>query len=127
VASLCLDCTPKAPSDARRWAADLLKRTFPDLEDAARLIGDALLCVSELVTNAVTAGCSQVTLRIEPDRDELKLAISDDAPGLPELTRAALDAFSGRGLAIVEAISAAWGVRDSPAGKEVWVRLQAAF
>src|SRR4051812_15338212 len=126
VASFRFKCALTAPSDARHWAADLLERALPDMDAASQLVSDAVLCVSELVTNAVSAGCSQVTLRIDADPDEVHLALLDDAPGVPRLTRAALDAWSGRGLAIIQAIAAGWGFRDAPAGKEVWVRLKVA-
>jgi anti-sigma regulatory factor (Ser/Thr protein kinase) len=86
-----------------------------------------VLCVSELVTNAVQAGCGQVTLRVDQAQHGVELAICDDAPGSPVLAPAALDSPHGRGLAIIAAVAADWGIREASPGKEVWVRLQAAL
>jgi anti-sigma regulatory factor (Ser/Thr protein kinase) len=123
MAALTLTCSNAAPSEARRWTVKVLERGLPDVVAATALVGDAVLCVSELVTNAVRAGCGQVTLRIEHEPDEVQLAIADDAPGSPVLTPAATDSLRGRGLAIIAALAADWGVRNASPGKEVWVRL----
>lgn len=42
---------------------------------------------------------------------------------MPELRAPTLDDLSGRGLVIVDAIAAKWGVRPRDPGKTVWVHL----
>jgi anti-sigma regulatory factor (Ser/Thr protein kinase) len=126
VAAVSLTCSAAAPSEARQWVVGVLAGMLPSAEGAADLIGDVVLCVSELVTNAVQAGCGQVTLRVERAHDELELALCDDATGVPVVAPAAIDSPRGRGLAIISALAEEWGVREVTPGKEVWVRLAAA-
>ena len=91
--------------------------------DLSRLADDVQLGTSELVTNAVQHARSEVLLVLRL-KDQLVVEAHDAEP---ELSRppAAQDllAASGRGLAIIEAISSDWGVRQSPRGKAVWFAL----
>ncbi|MEU8860927.1 ATP-binding protein [Streptomyces umbrinus] len=104
---------------------------------ATPVIDDALLVVSELVTNSVKA--TGVTTR-DPnwaELGELKL-ISVRLLGLersimievwdvesrePVAQRADFNAESGRGLFLVEAIASRWGSRPARPGKVVWAEL----
>ncbi len=105
---------------ARRTVADVL-HTW-GLRDEAWTY-DALLLTSELVGNAVRHGGTRVALELSLDTTHLQIAVSDGCAVLP-VQRGAGDADeSGRGLMIIEAIAAAWGVEESPGGKRVWVRL----
>lgn len=50
--------------------------------------------------------------------------MNDDGPGEPHLGPLDDRRGSGRGLRIVEALSASWGVEDIPDdGKTVWARI----
>ena len=118
-----LACEVSAPAHARRWMAQRLRASLPDDPDTRRLVDDAVLCVSELVTNALQAGCTAVTLRLDTDDRRVRLALIDDAPGHPEPRRSGPRDLNGRGLMIIEAISSTWGVRPADTGKEVWVEL----
>jgi two-component sensor histidine kinase len=77
------------------------------------------LCATELITNAVEAGCQSATLHVILD-DRLRLSIMDDADGMPTTAQPLPSAIRGRGLVIVEALSDRWGVDRTAAGKEVW-------
>jgi signal transduction histidine kinase len=83
-----------------------------------------VLCVSDLVTNAVQAGCGQVTLRVERARDEVELALCDDATGVPVLARPR-STLPGAGSGDCLGPGRTVGVREVGPGKEVWVRLAA--
>ena len=112
-----------APQLARLW----LTSRMDQLGIADRLSGDARervrLMASELVTNVVLHTRSSnavITLRIGPT--SVTVTVADDADQLPKLCheRTVLDG-SGRGLRIVEALSAEWGVdRVRQGGKRVW-------
>jgi anti-sigma regulatory factor (Ser/Thr protein kinase) len=115
-----LHCEVSAPLTARRWTAECLRAHLPDDPAAAELIDDAVLCVSELVTNAVHADCSAMTLRLMIDDHVVRVAVFDDAPGRPTPRQAAAGDRSGRGLRLVEAISRRWGVDPAGNGKIVW-------
>ncbi|MFE3515872.1 ATP-binding protein [Streptomyces sp. NPDC059166] len=85
---------------------------------------DVLLCVSELTTNALIHGvppgrgfkvrmtCDEV-LRIEVHDSGGGHVEEDPAPAAP-------CAEHGRGLLLVGALAAAWGVRARDPGKAVW-------
>jgi anti-sigma regulatory factor (Ser/Thr protein kinase) len=85
---------------------------------------DVLLIVSELATNAVTAGGGGfVELRVWGTGDSVVIEVEDSSPVLPTPRVAEDDDTSGRGLAIVEILAEEWGVRESAAGgKVVWAR-----
>lgn len=85
---------------------------------------DVLLIVSELATNAITAGgAGHVELRVWGTDDSVIIEVEDSSPVLPNPRVAADDDTSGRGLAIVEILAEEWGSRESVAGgKVVWAR-----
>jgi anti-sigma regulatory factor (Ser/Thr protein kinase) len=84
------------------------------------MIDDCLLVVSELATNAVTAGRTVVSITVEIHRDHVRVAAYDDGPGVPRPIAAGPSDRHGRGLAIVDSLSRAWGVRPQLPGKQVW-------
>jgi DNA-binding NarL/FixJ family response regulator len=90
----------------------------------ARLEPDALatveLLTTELVTNAVQHGRStaQVTADVTPRG--LRIAVADSGPGRPTVQDSPAGAESGRGLALVQQLSSAWGIEEAPVGKAVW-------
>lgn len=116
-------CDPAAVAPARRWAYDALSQRL-GMDD---VIDDAVLVVSELVTNAIRAHCSQISIRIVVENDTVRIGVLDDASGSPEQQDVAADAAAGRGLKIVAAVARQWGVRpqnrEGRPGKEVWARL----
>jgi anti-sigma regulatory factor (Ser/Thr protein kinase) len=111
-----------APAAARSIVeTELLQRL-----DAARnpVVDDAVLVVSELVTNAVLAGSKSVKVAIELHHAELKIEVIDDADGWPEPRAATATDSTGRGLGIVAAVTERWGVERVATGKSVWARLR---
>ncbi|MFJ3877551.1 ATP-binding protein [Streptomyces sp. NPDC090077] len=94
------------------------------------LIDRAALGVTELLSNVHRhAQPDKVcTVEIELRLGRLTVSVHDSDPRLP-VRRAAGDLeTSGRGLALVEAVSEAWGARQRPdgPGKVVWFSLRAA-
>jgi len=87
------------------------------------LCDDLELVVSELVTNAVRAGSPSIGVSMALEGDRLVLRVSDEAGGWPEPRDADVYDTGGRGLPLVSAISASWGVRLSGTGKVVWAEL----
>ncbi|MFJ3674008.1 ATP-binding protein [Streptomyces sp. NPDC090106] len=90
------------------------------------LVDEALLVVSELLTNAlVHSGTSEVSLVLAVRDGFLVITVVDGMPGAAQLKEAGDDAESGRGLELVAAVAKAcggtWGTRD--AGAETWCRL----
>jgi anti-sigma regulatory factor (Ser/Thr protein kinase) len=92
---------------------------------AAQLADDIVLLTSELVTNAVRHGTRHdedqlVELTLWPADGHYWLAVSDPGDGRPGLGAGNPDACGGRGLLLVDAVSAAWAVVPRhPCGKSV--------
>lgn len=99
------------------------------------------LIVSELVTNAVNASTHGQTgalryLAGQPmkiayrltvdDAGTLRIDVWDQASGAPVVGRAALEAESGRGMELVEALASRWGWNLADTGwKCVWAEVRA--
>ncbi|SFP07569.1 Histidine kinase-like ATPase domain-containing protein [Actinomadura madurae] len=83
------------------------------------------LCVSELVANAVCHSSSgdggQVTVAIGVNGDRVRVEVTDDGDGrsAPHVMDDP-SAEHGRGLMVVDALAARWGVIPGPAGSTVW-------
>jgi len=87
----------------------------------SHLAGDAELLTSELVTNGVTHATGDfVRLLLRSDGQQVAILVWDQSFVLPMPAEEDTDAPEGRGLAIVEALSARWGVYRAGDGKIVW-------
>ena len=92
-------------------------------------IDAAVLCLSELVTNAIIhtdVGCE---LRVVLDRGVLTTTVRDGGSGLlVDLSRVPVEplAVHGRGLQIVGALSNRWGSELDALGMTVWFVLEPA-
>ncbi len=113
---LFLPPTAGAPSEARRELKTPC-RTLP-----AQVREDTLLLTTELVTNAVRYGSDEVTVRVWPGPDRVRVEVSDAAPGQPRTGEPGFEEESGRGLQIVDSLASRWGTMAGPAspGKTVW-------
>lgn len=120
-----LACSPESAAAARRVVRQLAPADGWD-EDA---VDTAELLVSELVTNAVTHGRSDIRVQVASSPDRLLVEVADENDRLPEVLPRDPDALSGRGLQLVEVAADAWGCHrvdgtDGPgAGKVVWFAL----
>ena len=88
-----------------------------------------ILCLSELVTNAMIhtgAGCE---LRVVLDRGVLTTTVRDGGPSVVvDLSSATVDplAVHGRGLELVDSLSTRWGSDLDAIGMSVWFVLEPA-
>ena len=94
---------------------------------SADTVAEVELCMSELVSNAVTHTVShRVHCRLWSARGVLFLEVDDeDLRGLPRPGSAGEDDEHGRGMVLVETFTAAWGSvpRSPDDGKTVWAAL----
>jgi two-component sensor histidine kinase len=117
-----LHCDTATPSAARQFVAHRLHGELPDGADWA--IETAVLVASELVTNAVRAGCRRLGVRVAVNRSGVRVAIEDDAGGVPRPRVAGVEDVRGRGLTIVDALSRGWGTEPTAAGKSIWADIE---
>ncbi|MER6238224.1 ATP-binding protein [Streptomyces clavifer] len=92
------------------------------------LIDQAALGVTELLTNVHRHAQPDKSCIVEIELllDRLTVSVHDHDPRLPTLCDADSSATSGRGMALIAAVSESWGVRpSSDAGKVVWFTLPA--
>ncbi|MCU1599471.1 MAG: hypothetical protein JWO22_180 [Frankiales bacterium] len=86
---------------------------------------DVELVVTELVTNAVLhAPAGVVRLRVLEVEGAVRVEVEDTGHGMPVAVRESSEAMTGRGLALVAALSRAWGVEGGADGhKVVWAEV----
>jgi anti-sigma regulatory factor (Ser/Thr protein kinase) len=82
---------------------------------------DAVLIISELVTNALLHGVGVPVLRLAGTSWRLRVEVSDDSPELPAIREAGAD--GGWGLRLLDELSLGWGVVPRDNGKVVWCEL----
>jgi anti-sigma regulatory factor (Ser/Thr protein kinase) len=108
-----------APSRARRFVSDTL-RGWDIPRDK---IADAVLLVSELVTNALLHARSAPSVELTHDGGRVRVDVVDESPTIPRRRRYASDAVTGRGIALVETLASRWGSEREGSGKRVWFEL----
>ncbi|MFB8353092.1 ATP-binding protein [Streptomyces niveus] len=82
------------------------------------LTESVVLCISELVTNGVTHGVGDVSLRVRWCTTEIRVEVIDGSSVPATMRLASADATSGRGLGLVEALSEDWGASND--GRTTW-------
>ena len=127
---------PAARSARHRVPADLaeagaarrfLRRTLSEWDVDDDPADTAVLCLSELVTNALIhtdAGCVVVA---SLDQDVLTVRVRDSGDGMvPGDDAGDPLRVHGRGLRVVAALSSRWGSDSTPGGSTVWFELDLA-
>jgi anti-sigma regulatory factor (Ser/Thr protein kinase) len=107
---------PESVTAARRFATGVLRHLSPEVTATVELL------VSELATNCIRHTDSAFDLTIIQAGREIRVEATDyDDAGKPTMRSPKPADPSGRGLRIVDALAAAWGVEHRSAhGKTVW-------
>lgn len=111
---------------ARDWARSLLSVGGPP-----PFLDDALLLLSEVVTNALTHSDSgrtrsgRVTVQITRTGTTVHVGVTDagSSTTAPTVRAPTLDDDGGRGLWLVELLAEEWGSCHDETGRMVWFRL----
>jgi len=125
---LTLAALPSAVPCARGHVrAVALEWGLADLTDTAELLA------SEMVTNSVeesgklrTAATPVVRITVSSDRESLVIRVWDSSEAMPVRHAAGPSDDGGRGLMIIDALSADWGSYREADGKVVWVMISSA-
>lgn len=112
ILSMTLTSDASAPRLARRAVATQLAG-HPRADDL-------LLCVSEVVTNAVLHAHSPPRLVVSQDGVTVRVEVVDADERPPVLVEPGPLATSGRGLRILDQLAARWGSHPTGEGKAVW-------
>ena len=111
---------PAQVGEARQFLSAIL--------DGHRATGDAILCLSELVTNATVHSRSRepgghFSVRVQLHASQLRVDVSDQGGTWtqPDPT----DERNGRGLAIVDQLARAWGrTGNDQIGWTIWFEME---
>jgi anti-sigma regulatory factor (Ser/Thr protein kinase) len=86
-------------------------------------LDDLLLCLSEVVTNAVLHGGPPIVVIGGIVDQAIRVEVSDGSTAAP--VRRPTDRFqpTGRGLHLLDELTSQWGVEIMPTGKTVWFEI----
>jgi anti-sigma regulatory factor (Ser/Thr protein kinase) len=114
---------PKTDESVR--AARMHVASFLASTEADRVAQAAKLVASELVTNAICHGSDPIGLRLVRHTDALRIEVFDGTSNTAEVKprQAHPTDAHGRGLQIVGAVAARWGVTHHDHGKVIWAVL----
>jgi anti-sigma regulatory factor (Ser/Thr protein kinase) len=118
--SVVLPCSPDSAAHARRHVTAVCQQSAQD-----QLCPAVQLVTTELVANAVRHARTGVRLSVRPTTTGMLVEVADDSPRMPERRDPGLFDESGRGLWLVDAMAARWGVERESPGKRVWAELTA--
>jgi sigma-B regulation protein RsbU (phosphoserine phosphatase) len=111
-----LPAQDRSPATARRTVQEALAAAGLDV-----LLDEALLLVSELVTNSVVHAGTDIQLRIDIGPGQARIEVIDHGSGFPVRQDAAHSTREdGRGIFLLDAFAQEWGTRHFAGGKSVW-------
>ncbi|MEV8635311.1 ATP-binding protein [Streptosporangium sp. NPDC051023] len=119
--------TPSSVPEARGWARELLVGWV-----RGEALDNVMLLLSEVVTNAVVHSESGrreegiVTVRLGVGRGLVHVEVLDagSSASMPAVREVVADSVGGRGLFLVDLLSAGWGARRGETGGAVWFRVR---
>ncbi len=119
-ATMAAPAEPTAPSRVRHWLTSRLRAwTVPE-----PVIGAAVLCASELTTNALLHAGTPATVHVDLSAERLLVSVADTGTrGGVVRARAETLSSRGRGLGLIEDLSDAWGTDPTVRGTTVWFEL----
>ncbi|MDT4939207.1 MAG: hypothetical protein QOG80_2878 [Pseudonocardiales bacterium] len=114
--------TTSAALVRRAMRADLARQAVPP--DS---VDEVVLVASELVGNAILhtapAPSGELAVAWRVDAGSITVQVDDQSALEPRPRQPTVDAPSGRGLTIVDALAADWGFERHAGGKHVWARV----
>ena len=116
------ECRLRLDDPVEPWLPELADRRVLKRIDGP--LDDALLVVSELAANALTHARSSYRIRLSATPMALRIEVDDAGAGTPEPQPLTDTEEHGRGLHLVDALAASWGMESAETGgKRVWAEL----
>ena len=119
-ATMLVPAEPTGPSRVRQWMTTRLREwSVPE-----PVIGAAILCTSELTTNALLHAGTPAHVQIDLSAERLLVSVADTGTR-GSVAKARTDTLSsrGRGLGLIEELSDAWGTDPTVRGSTVWFEM----
>lgn len=88
------------------------------------LADDAQLVVTELVSNGIDHGEGLITLTVSRKTSGMLVEVHDESRKQPQVRPVDPSSARGRGMQLVQALSARWGTAPDRHGKVVWAELE---
>ena len=119
-ATMLVPAEATGPSRVRQWMTTRLR----DWSVPEPVIGAAILCTSELTTNALLHAGTPAQVHIDLNAERLLVSVADTGTR-GNVARARTDALSsrGRGLGLIEELSDTWGTDPTVRGSTVWFEM----
>jgi serine phosphatase RsbU (regulator of sigma subunit)/anti-sigma regulatory factor (Ser/Thr protein kinase) len=119
-ATMLVPAEPTGPSRVRAWMTTRLR----DWSVPETVIGAAILCTSELTTNALLHAGTPAQVHVDLSAERLLVSVADTGTR-GTVIRARTDALSsrGRGLGLIEELSDTWGTDPTVRGATVWFEM----
>jgi serine phosphatase RsbU (regulator of sigma subunit)/anti-sigma regulatory factor (Ser/Thr protein kinase) len=111
---------PTGPSRVRQWMTGRLREwSVPE-----PVIGAAILCTSELTTNALLHAGTPAQVHIDLNAERLLVSVADTGTR-GSVIRAQTNTLAsrGRGLGLIEELSDSWGTDPTVRGSTVWFEI----
>lgn len=113
--SLELPATARSASQGRHFVVQALQQWQLDV-----LVDSAALLATEVITNAVLHARTPLRLSVERIGEGcVDISVSDGSTFVPQRHQASEDSTNGRGLDLLDRLSASWSVTRSELGKTV--------
>jgi serine phosphatase RsbU (regulator of sigma subunit)/anti-sigma regulatory factor (Ser/Thr protein kinase) len=119
-ATMLVPAEPTGPSRVRQWMSTRLR----DWAVPEAVIAAAILCTSELTTNALLHAGTPAQVHVDLSAERLLVSVADTGTR-GSVARARTDALSsrGRGLGLIEELSDTWGTDPTVRGSTVWFEM----
>ena len=115
---LTLPAHPASVPMARRFVRERL-----DGWGLEHLVDTVTMLVSELATNAVLHARTAFAVQVSREGKFLRVGLFDHSAAVPRARRYGVDSTTGRGLRLVDTLSADWGVDRQADGKTIWFQV----
>lgn len=109
---------PASAGRVRRFVRGALEAD--DVAVAPEIVDEIVLLACELATNALVHAGTDFDVRLELDRDHVRVGVHDRDPRTPPPFVVRRGAADPHGLQLVEAMSDRWGIEQDGDGKVVW-------
>lgn len=116
VLELRLPALPTSVNEARR----AVKRLLTSRGASPELVDNAVLLVSEVVTNAVLHAGTELVVAAKASANGARVGVTDFSPVVPSARHHGEEASTGRGMLLVEAMSSRCGTKVKDGMKTVW-------
>lgn len=114
--------TLRADASSARAARRFLRTVLEDWR-CDEIVEVVLLAANELVTNAILHARTDFEVVVRMARGVVRIEVADGDDRPPVHREARDDALGGRGMGVLDAVAARWGVDMVPGGKRVWFEL----